>query len=79
MIFIENDTQNFAEAFPAPETDQNHNTVGKKKSHKFLMKKTSNTSLYADVNEEVVKAATYMKLLLRVSTFYKNQSMATSL
>lgn len=60
------DRKVFCEAFPEPETDHNHNMTFRRRLAGMLTQRNSNSSLYADMNEEVVKAATYMKFLLKV-------------
>ena len=66
------DRKVFCEAFPEPETDQNHNMTLRRRIAGILTQRNSNSSLYTDMNEEVVKAATYMKFLLKVGTWLKN-------
>jgi len=62
------DRKHFCEAFPTPATDSNHNpihTFGKRTIDKL---KGRTPSLPIEMNEEVIRAACYMKMLLKVCT-----------
>lgn len=60
------DRRVFCDAYPAPESDHNHNMTLGKRLAGLLTQRNSSSSLYTDMNEKVVKAATYMKFLLKV-------------